>query len=79
MPSSFIPLKIYLKGKERPIEIEVTKDMIMYLTDFINDNLEKNVFTMEYVNHKIKRFLVIQRSQLQALDFDDFELYGGDK
>jgi hypothetical protein len=67
-------LKIWLKGKPNPIELATTHDVIMDFTDFANDNTPTNMFTMRYKNRNNHKWLVIMRNQVQAFEFDEFDL-----
>ena len=70
----FYPLKIWLKGKQKPIEVLASTDCIMGFTDFVNGNYPTNMFQMEYINNNKKKWLLIQQNQVQAFEFDDFDL-----
>ncbi|MBU5445676.1 hypothetical protein [Paenibacillus sp. MSJ-34] len=70
----FYPLKIWLKGRQKPIEILASTDCIAGFTDFANDNYPLNLFNMQYIDSNNKnRWLVIQQNQIQAFEFDDLQ------
>lgn len=74
-----VPLKIWLKNREQPIEILASTDCVMGFTDFVNGNYPSNLYHMEFINRNKKRWLVIQQSQVQAFEFVDFVLGGNEK
>lgn len=63
-------MKIWLKGKEKPIEIIAPMDMVMAFTDWLNDNLSANHFLLTYQNRQRNKHLFILKSQVQAFEFD---------
>ena len=73
----FVPLRIWLKGKQKPIEVLASTDCILGFTDFANGNYPSNMYQMEYVNNNKRKWLLIQQSQIQGFDFDDFDLAEG--
>jgi hypothetical protein len=70
----FVPMRIWLQGRQKPIELLASTDCIMGFSDFVNGNYPSNLYQMEYINNNKKRWLVIQQSQVQAYEFDDFDL-----
>jgi hypothetical protein len=67
-------LLIYLKGKESPIRVVATAETIMDFTDFTVSD-QHGQFIFRYFDGKGKRrYMMIQNSQIQAIDFDDFDV-----
>lgn len=74
----FIPLRIWLVNKQKPIEILASTDCIASFTDFANGNYPLNMFNMQYVDgNKKNKWLVIQQGQIQAFEFYDYDLQEG--
>ena len=66
-------LKIWLKGKEKPIQLIASAETIMDFTDFTVR--ESGQFIFRYPDARgNKRYMMIQSNQIQAIDFDDFDL-----